>query len=210
MNFESLIGLVGATGSGKTTLAQFLVDEHGYERVHMGGPIKDMLRALGIPEDHLTGSPEDRSVPLALLGGRSARYAMQTLGTGWGRRAVSTDIWSNAVTAVLDRMIDKPTKRIVIDDLRFPNDWNVIQVFGGTIVRVRRQNWGRKRGIRDHVVHALPQLHALARLVKMSVLHETEYHWHDAPASIEIANCGSTKNFLVTAERALQLSKLIR
>jgi hypothetical protein len=70
-----VVGLVGATGSGKTTIAQGLVERAGFANIHMGRPIKDMLRALGLTEQEVAGSPEDRAQPLELLSGRSAATA---------------------------------------------------------------------------------------------------------------------------------------
>lgn len=118
-----LIGLIGATGSGKTTLAEILVKRHGFVRAHMGQPIKDMLAALGLTSEHLTGPPEVRLQPLALLGGQSPRRAMETLGTDWGRKMISPDIWANAVEQRIIKAWAQRRVAIVIDDLRFPNDW---------------------------------------------------------------------------------------
>jgi hypothetical protein len=72
-----LLGLVGASGSGKTTLARRLAEDHGFVRFHMGRPLKDMLKALGLSEADVAGTPEQRARPQLLLGGKSARHASQ-------------------------------------------------------------------------------------------------------------------------------------
>lgn len=74
----ALVGFVGATGAGKTTLAELLVQRLDFARFHMGQPIKQMLLALGLElSDVTTGGQEQ---PHPLLGGRSPRYAMQRSG----------------------------------------------------------------------------------------------------------------------------------
>lgn len=86
-----LLGLVGATGAGKTSLGKRLAEEEGFVRVHMGQPIKDMLVAIGVTYEELNGPPTVRSAPSTRLSGRSPRYAMQTLGTDWGRSMISVN-----------------------------------------------------------------------------------------------------------------------
>lgn len=92
-----ILGLVGATGAGKSALSNRLVERDGYRHVHMGQPIKEMLASLGLSQDELYGPPATRNAPSAQLSGRSPRYAMQTLGTDWGRRMISPRIWADAL-----------------------------------------------------------------------------------------------------------------
>lgn len=42
----NVIGLTGLAGSGKSTVANYLVREHGYTRLSFAGPVRDMLRAI--------------------------------------------------------------------------------------------------------------------------------------------------------------------
>lgn len=183
-----LIGLVGATGCGKTTLANWLVDRRGFTRAHMGQPIKDMLSTLGLSSEQLTGPPEVRKRPSDLLGGRSPRFAMETLGTDWGRRMVSSEIWANAVEMRVRQMWSHGPVPVVIDDLRFPSDWAVVGRLDGTLVRVARPGFGKTRSVADRVAHQLPALRPVLAALGFPTVHETEYHWHDAPADIELTN----------------------
>lgn len=183
-----LIGLVGSTGCGKTTLASLLVEKHAFTRAHMGQPIKDMLFALGLTLEQLAGRPEVRLLPSELLGGRSPRYAMETLGTDWGRRMVSPELWANAVEMRVRRMWSDAPVPVVIDDLRFPSDWAVVGRLGGILVRVVRPGVGKTRSIADRIAHRLPALRPALAALGFPAVHETEYHWHDAPVDIELAN----------------------
>lgn len=196
-----ILGLVGATGSGKTTLARKLVGSHGFENIHMGRPIKDMLVALGLPEEAVSGSPADREKPRDLLGGRSTRYALSTLGTQWGRNMITPNIWANAVKQRLEQQGDD--SKIVIDDLRFPNDWAVIQHFGGKILTVRRPSVERSRSRADRLFYrfGLGSITGGRGLLGWRPIHETEFHWPDAPSVGEVKN-ESTVEMLV--EEALK------
>jgi hypothetical protein len=183
-----LIGLVGATGCGKTTLANGLVSRRGFTRVHMGQPIKDMLRTLGLSTEQLTGPPDVRKRPTDLLGGRSPRHAMETLGTDWGRRMISSDIWANVVEMRVRQMWSHSPAPVVIDDLRFPSDWAVVRRLDGTLVRVIRPGLRNTRSVADRIAHQLPASRPVLAALGFPTVHETEYHWHDAPADIELTN----------------------
>lgn len=189
-----VVGLVGATGSGKTTIARSLVAQFGFRNLHMGRPIKDMLKALGLTEQDVAGSPEDRNRPIDLLGGKSSRYALSTLGTNWGRNMISPDLWANAVRHRLAAHFDEaPTIPVIIDDLRFPNDWAVVGAFDGVLLRVRRPSVEVARTAADRLYHrlGLQRFHDSGRLLGWRPLHESEFHWPDAPANAEIINDGS-------------------
>lgn len=183
-----LIGLVGATGCGKTIVANRLVDGHGFIRAHMGQPIKDMLSALGLTSEELTGPPEVRLRPSNLLGGKSPRRAMETLGTDWGRRMMSPEIWSNAVEMRIRRIWNERPMAVVIDDLRFPSDWAVVHRLGGILIRIVRPGVGRRRTTADRLAQMLPVFRPGLAALGFKTVHETEFHWHHAPADIELTN----------------------
>lgn len=189
-----VLGLVGATGSGKTTIANILASEHGFEKFHMGRPLKDMLRALGLSEAALAGSPEERAAPQPILDGKSARFALSTLGTDWGRNMISERLWANAVKDKIVRRLSEPDARpIIIDDLRFRSDWDVVSAFDGLIVRIRRPRIEPARTPLDVVYHGLGggKFMRGKGLFGWKPLHETEFHWRDAPACSEIENLSS-------------------
>lgn len=129
-----IIGLTGRAQSGKTTAA-FALKEKGFAYLRFADPLKDMLRVIGLTDEQLDGN--EKEIPIALLCGKSPRYAMQTLGTEWGRLLIDQDFW---VTAWMRKasILAKQGKDIVADDVRFMNEAQAIRQLGGEIWRVVR------------------------------------------------------------------------
>lgn len=125
-----LIGLAGLAGTGKTTCAEYLVERYGFSRHSLATPLKDMLKAIGLTDSQLNG--DQKNEPLDLLSGRTARYAMQTLGTEWGRQMIHPEIWLHLWQE------NMPSGPVVIDDVRFPNECHRIKSLGGRLICVER------------------------------------------------------------------------
>ncbi len=183
-----LIGLVGASGAGKTSIAETLQREEGFYRLHMGQPIKDMLSAFGLNDLELRGPPEVRAQGSAKLAGKSPRFAMQTLGTDWGREMISKRIWANHLKRRLAELRQDRVQKIIVDDLRFPEDFDAILDAGGMIVRVVRPDLEVVPSRAERMARRLAWLRRPFRILGLSVDHETEVHWRTARATFEIEN----------------------
>lgn len=128
-----LIAFTGLAQSGKTTAAKFLWN---YRRMSFADPIKDMLKALTPATDKDATPPE--------LCGRSVRYALQTLGTEWGRHAICHNMWvENMRSRVRTFLRDNgwgwgEEQGVAIDDLRFDDEAKMIKQEGGKIVHIYR------------------------------------------------------------------------
>lgn len=135
-----LVAFTGKTGAGKSTAAKALVERFGYVRIGFADPLKAMLGAFLA---HVGVHPETvqsmlhgvlKNAPTGYLGGNSARHAMQTLGTEWGRRCMGVDFW---IEALAHRLGYAPKQKFVIDDLRFDNEAEFVRAKGGWVIEVR-------------------------------------------------------------------------
>lgn len=133
MTAPRLIALTGYAGSGKSTVAEHLARAHGYRRIRFADPLKDMLKVgFGLTDEHVNGGLKE--TPLDVLGGRSPRQAMQTLGTEWGRETMHPELWVRAWRA----RVDASTAGVVVEDLRFLNEARMVRARGGEIWRIHR------------------------------------------------------------------------
>ena len=128
-----IIGLSGLKGSGKSTAANFLVKD-GFIKMSFAEPIKRMLACVGLSSRDLYGDRKEE--PNDMLDGKTPRYAMQTLGTEWGRDLISPDLWVNVVKHNI--LHSHAEDDIVIDDCRFPNEILMILLMEGIVVYIDR------------------------------------------------------------------------
>jgi len=135
-----LIGITGQKFSGKDTFAGQLIRNHGFQERRFAYPLKEMLRAMyraaGLSEVEIERRIEGdlKEEPCALLGGRTPRYAMQTLGTEW-RNMISPDLW---LIQWEWRLRFSHNQNIVVPDVRFQDEAEAIRRHRGIIVRVIR------------------------------------------------------------------------
>jgi hypothetical protein len=162
-----IIAFTGLIGSGKTTAARYLAHKWGFTRIRFAQPMKDMLLALGLNEAHTDGDLKNR--PMSALNNHTPRYAMQKLGTEWGRKCMGEDFWINAwLTSVHRHGITEG--RIVVDDARFPNEYEAIKNLGGVVIRVERP--GIVRGEHESEQHDLPYDHLLRNGLTIDHLYD--------------------------------------
>lgn len=149
---QIVIGLCGLAGSGKSTAARLLSRELGFARRPFAYQLKAMLSALGVDREVLDGPREMKEVPLECLGGITARHAMQTLGTEWGRQCMRPDFWIHQWSRGVAHF-----NRVVADDVRFQNEADAIRALGGTVYRIDR----RGSGDRINPEHASEAIHLI-------------------------------------------------
>jgi hypothetical protein len=132
-NWPKVVAFTGLAGSGKSTAADYLVAQ-GYQRVKFAGPLKAMLRAMGLGDAHIEGDLKE--VPTPLLAGKTPRYAMQTIGTDWGRDIIGPTLWTGLWHATVSDVLDHGG-RVVCDDCRFANEVEAVRNVGGRVLRLQ-------------------------------------------------------------------------
>ena len=122
-----VIGLHGAAGSGKSTIARFLVQHYGCVPVAFADPFKQRAVALhGAPIAEVYGlAPKSLAV----------REFLQLEGTERGRDVHGPDVWVHHALAHLYRLDQLGVTRVVIDDVRFLNEADALRG------RVRGPGW---------------------------------------------------------------------
>ncbi|CAB4122138.1 hypothetical protein UFOVP27_69 [uncultured Caudovirales phage] len=135
-----LIGLSGYAQSGKDTVAKFLVDNHGFERIAFADKIKELLYEMNptVGFEYDGGGWDLRYVvdrdgwDVAKLD-PEVRRLLQDLGVG-ARKVFGDNHWVVEALKFLDR-----DKNYVITDVRFQNeaDW-IKSVYSGSVWRVER------------------------------------------------------------------------
>lgn len=140
-----IIGLVGLIGSGKGTAADMLITK-GYKPYSFASSLKDACAAIfGWPRELLEGDTNEsrrfRETPDAFwsqalnVPNFTPRFALQYIGTNILREKFHNDIWINSMKRRIQLSSDS---NIVISDVRFPNELELIRGMGGYIVRVQR------------------------------------------------------------------------
>ncbi|PSL04092.1 hypothetical protein CLV30_10695 [Haloactinopolyspora alba] len=138
-----VIGLTGKKRSGKGEFARRLVEEHGFTQVSLAGPLKDAALELdpviGV-EFSGRGSDFDAirlSEIVDTLGWEQAKEIREVRRTlqhmGVGVRNLDEDFW---LRIALERIGDTPGP-VVVDDVRFPNEADAVQLLGHLVRIVR-------------------------------------------------------------------------
>jgi hypothetical protein len=128
-----IIGLAGRAGSGKDTVANILVRDHGFIKIAFADALKRVCRdVFAFTEEQLWGPSEARNAPdfryprgaeeyreayarekdrdpelaagYAREGWLTPRHALQQLGTEWGR-ACYPNVWVDLVMRATDRLL---------------------------------------------------------------------------------------------------------
>jgi hypothetical protein len=140
-----IIGVCGFIGSGKDTIADYLVNFHEFRRESFASTLKDAVASVfGWDRTMLEGrTKEAREWREQVDPWWAARLDMPTLTPRWVlqywgtevcRKAFHDDIW----IASLENKLRNSKDHVVISDCRFPNEISSIKNAGGQIVWVQR------------------------------------------------------------------------
>ena len=176
-----IIGLCGFAGSGKGTLADILVENHGFSKISFATKLKDTASVMfGWDRDLLEGITDesrawreevDEYWSNELEQEVTPRIMLQLFGTDCVRKNLHNNIW---VSIVKKTLIDNPDVNWVIPDVRFPNEVDVIQQqLNGSVWWIKRgelPDWYRTAAVDN-------EIGSNDMLTKYSEVHESEYKW---------------------------------
>lgn len=137
-----IIGLSGYAQSGKDTVANKLVEEYGYKRISFADAIRDfLLRVNPILMDgrRLSGLVTEFGWEIAKAQDEVRRLLQET-GTA-ARDMFGEYFW---ISVALSKVGDN--EKVVISDVRFSNEADVIKMLGGQVWKVTRPGVGPING----------------------------------------------------------------
>lgn len=133
-----VIGLTGAAGSGKDTVADILRETHRFIKLGFADPLYDMMSIVTrMPVESLRRR-EGKEVVIGRVGA-SPRTLGQTLGTEWGRNMIAEDLWIRHLDGRLrDIELRTGLNGLIISDVRFQNEIDYVHSLGGEVWRIER------------------------------------------------------------------------
>lgn len=128
-----IIGISGKKGSGKTTVSEsikefFPSDEYEVVELKFAAvlyeihdKLRNIMRSYGVD-----------------VNGSKDRVLLQWIGTEWGRESFYEDVWVDIVSNKIGSLekIGNKEKVYVLDDLRFPNEFKMLQNMGAVTIRL--------------------------------------------------------------------------
>jgi hypothetical protein len=198
-----LVGICGQAGSGKDTVADFLCRHHGFVKVAFADPMKRFVQdVFDMSDAQIWGPSEGRNAPDSRYprcpwelsreehqhndnckDTLTPRYALQTLGTEWGRNCYP-NIWVEYAIRIHEQLqgggygydqrrglftvsyLDSPRPydhgepmmsaktNVVISDVRFKNEVEGIRKAGGDVFRITRPGADGGVGVAGHASEA--------------------------------------------------------
>ena len=140
-----IIGICGLIGSGKGTVADFLVEQRGFTKISFADRLKDGVASVfGWDREMLEGNTDDSRAwrekvdpywSTELGNPVTPRLVLQLFGTDCMRNGFYDGIW---VSLVKKQLLENPDSNFVIPDVRFENEAEMIRSIGGQLWRVKR------------------------------------------------------------------------
>lgn len=188
MQKTKIIAVCGFQGAGKDTVADILIEKHGFERLSFASALKDIISVMfGWEREMVEGrTPESRVFRETIdewwsnklgIPHFTPRYALQHIGTEVFRNHFHQDIWLSIIEKKIE-MNSRKGKHIIITDCRFTNEFELVKKMGGIIVQIHRGDkpiWFddvKNNGITPNI-------------------HESEWKWIQYPCSYIISNNGT-------------------
>jgi hypothetical protein len=199
-----IIGVCGFIGSGKDTIADYLVNFHEFRRESFASTLKDAVAAVfGWDRTMLEGRTKEArewreqvdpwwaerlSMPTL-----TPRWVLQYWGTEVCRKAFHDDIW----IASLENKLRNSKDHVVISDCRFPNEISSIKNAGGKIVWVQR---GQLPDWHQTAIDANRGSNVALNELKRLKIHASETAWVGTEFDLILDNNGTIDDLYTQAK----------
>lgn len=142
---KNILAICGFIGSGKGTVSDILVRDHGYAKYSFADGLKDAISSIfGWPRALLEGDTVESRIwreqvdpwwaQRLGIPDLTPRWVLQKWGTEVGRYGFHSDIW----VANTEMRVSREPRSVVIPDCRFPNEVESVKRQGGKVVWIRR------------------------------------------------------------------------
>lgn len=141
-----LIGVLGRKGSGKDTIADYIINKFHYEKMVIAEPLKNACKELfNFSNEQLYG---DLKEVVDTQWGVSPRKVLQWFGTDIIRNRINElnpDIGNNFwVTLLKIKFLQKTNTdknlKIIVSDVRFQNEIDMVRELGGKVIKLTRES----------------------------------------------------------------------
>jgi len=140
-----IIGICGLIGSGKDTIADYLVNDHNFVKLSFADKLKDSVAEMFDWDRNLLDGKTDESRAWreqldpfwSKEMGRdiTPRFVLQVFGTECMRDGFYDGVW---VSLAKKKIIDNPQINWVIPDVRFENEAEMIKDIKGEVWWIKR------------------------------------------------------------------------
>jgi hypothetical protein len=154
---KTIVGLVAKGGCGKSTVADIMVEDYGFTKVSFASALKEEVALVYHFPEKWCHDQEGKNMKISRLRAKagggpwpwgndyvSVRDILQYYGTDYMRKK-DPDHWCNLTEALIDVL---PQNKIVLDDVRFPNELRMIERMSGISVRMEPyKGWAPPEGM---------------------------------------------------------------
>lgn len=139
-----ILGISGKAGVGKDTVADYLGQKFGFEKMAFADSLKEKaMRDFDLTYEQVYNPVEKEKIIPEYL--KSPREILQIMGTEWFR-SIDKDYW---LKQTYKKIIASSYDSICITDVRFSNEINFITNLGGVVIRLERPGYQQT----NHVSH---------------------------------------------------------
>lgn len=144
---NNLIGMCGRKRSGKDTAGDYLIEKYGYVQYSFAGPLKRACQEIFMFTDQQTEGNDKEMFDDRW--GITARKVFQIFGTEMFRQklgdffpemeSIKENFWIYRFEMwYAEQKRKNPNIKVVVTDIRFPNEAAIVKKLGGRVIKVNR------------------------------------------------------------------------
>ena len=206
-----IIGILGTIGSGKNTVADYLVETNDFAKDSFASSLKDACANIfDWPRNMLEGDTlisrqwrdhvDDWWTDKLGIKDFTPRLALQLIGTDGLRNHFHPDIWFLTLQNRIRKNLNQHT---VISDVRFPNEVQYIQDIGGILATVKRGKPPVWEGIAEKAILKNDQDAWREMKENFPEVHYSEWAWVGTKSNYILENDGTTNDLFAQVREML-------